>query len=179
MLTGSNVHLAAFDSQHATKTRVWLNDEEICLFLGRTRPISDVEQEQWFNNLHKNESCTYFAIVDNQNKKHLGNIWLYDINPRNRSAEVRVVLDKTIAGRGLGSEALSLIAQYGFNWLNLHKLYAYVLAPNVRAMKAFEKAGFQKEAILEQDRWINGQFVDVVRLKLFNSQWTAPQKPED
>lgn len=63
--------------------------------------------------------------------------------------------------KGLGPRALNLIAGYAFESCNLHKLYAYVLDFNERGRKAFEKAQFQVEGILKQDRWVLGKFVDV------------------
>ena len=47
-----------------------------------------------------------------------------------------------------------------FNELGLHRIYAYVLAINPAARRAFERAGFALEGTLRDDRWSDGSFVD-------------------
>jgi RimJ/RimL family protein N-acetyltransferase len=64
-------------------------------------------------------------------------------------------------GRGLGTEAIDLLAQRAFDLMSLHRLYAYVLAVNPRAKRAFEKAGFRAEGLLRADRWTGDGYVDV------------------
>jgi RimJ/RimL family protein N-acetyltransferase len=68
----------------------------------------------------------------------------------------------------LGAEALKLIVDYSFKFLNLHKVYAFVLEDNKRARRAFEKAGFVLEGTLRADRWSQGRFVDVYLLGCLN-----------
>ncbi len=69
--------------------------------------------------------------------------------------------DVTARDRGLGSEAVNLLATWGFEALGLHRVYAYVLAINPRAQRAFEKAGFRTEGLLRGDRWSGDMPVDV------------------
>ncbi len=162
MLSGSKISLATFEREHAQKTLTWLNDTELCKFLGRTEPISQAEQEIWFELLKGKKSETlFFAIETTDTKEHAGNVWLHGIDTKNAKAEVRIVLDPKHSGKGLGVEALSLIKQYGFEWLNLHKLTGYVLSFNLPAQKAFEKAGYICEAVLTEERWSNGRYVDL------------------
>ena len=88
-----------------------------------------------------------------------------------RHGEVRILIgDKRYWGKGMGTEAISLLSQFAFEKLNLHKIYAYVLASNPRASEAFEKVGFTREGLLKKDRYVNGVFVDVVRLGLLRKE---------
>ena len=43
----------------------------------------------------------------------------------------------------------------------MHRVYAYVLAFNPRARKAFEKCGFVLEGVLREDRRSGGGYTDV------------------
>lgn len=129
--------------------------------MDRARPVSEQEHESWFLATRKRQDCRYFAVESSDGLRHFGNIWLWNIDSRHRRAEVRVVIDPTSVNRGLGSESIDLIARYGFDRLGLHKLFAYVLSINPRARKAFEKAGFQVEGVLKEDRLTAEGFVDV------------------
>jgi diamine N-acetyltransferase len=78
---------------------------------------------------------------------------------------VRILIgNKSLLGKGYGTEALLLISDFAFYHLNLHKIYAFVLASNKRARKSFEKAGFSLEGTLKGDRFVNDKYEDVYYL---------------
>ena len=165
MITGQTISLRPLERRHLVETRAWANDPELARLLDRARPISDVEHEQWFAKLHEQADCVYFAIETNADRRHIGNVWLWDIDARHRKAELRIMIGETThLGHGTGAEAISLMCAYAFERLNLHKVYAYVLATNLRARHAFEKAGFVLEGTLREDRWAGESYTDVYLL---------------
>ena len=169
MITGQNISLRPFDSCHLDNTRAWVNDSELAQLLDRAMPVSDTEHEQWFSGLHGRTDCIYFAIETNTKAQHIGNVWLWGIDWRHRKAELRIVIgDKNYLGRGIGTEAIFLICSYAFERLNLHKVYAYVLASNLRARSSFEKVGFIEEGVLKEDRWTGNCYSDVYLLGKLN-----------
>ena len=161
ILRGQGVCLCPFDRRHFEATRTWANDPALSLLLDRARPVSDTEHERWTASLNGRGDCVYFAI-ETPASHHVGNIWLWAIDPRHRKAEVRIVIgDIQSVGRGMGSDAIRLLSEYAGDRLNLRRLYAYVLATNPRARRAFEKAGFELEGTLRRDRWVGGEYADV------------------
>ena len=165
MIDGPRVWLRPLGRAHLARTLQWANDPELAALLDRARPVEPEEHQRWFQGLAAREDCRYFAIERAGSGEHIGNVWLWDIVRRHRRAEVRVLIG-TPGGenKGLGTEALGLLASYAFSHLDLHKLYAYVLAFNPRAKRAFEKAGYQVEGILRSDRWARDRYVDVYLL---------------
>jgi ribosomal-protein-alanine N-acetyltransferase len=124
--------------------------------------VSDHEHERWYAGLEGRADRVLLAVETRGDGRHIGNVWLWDIDTRHRKAEVRVVIGAAAArGRGQGSEAIDLLSRYAFDRLNLHRTYAYVLASNAAALRAFEKAGFKLEGVLREDRWDGGRYVDV------------------
>ncbi len=165
MITGHTIVLRPFERRHMEETRAWANDPELMRLLDRARPISDVEHEKWFAALHDKTDCVYFAIETVKDARHIGNVWLWNIDSRHRRAELRILIGShTDHGRGAGTEAISLLCGYAFERLNLHKVYAYVLGINERARHAFERAGFVLEGTLHEDRWVNDAYTDVYLL---------------
>jgi len=162
MMSGRLVQLGALDRSHLDRTRSWSNNGDLCRLLDRARPVSDSEHEEWFGALLNRTDRVYFAIETARDHKHIGNVWLWDIDPRHHKAEVRIMIGETDeAGRGMGTEAIDLACQYAFQRLNLHRVYAYVLEINPRARRAFEKAGFALEGTLRKDRWYDDRYIDV------------------
>ena len=162
-MSDQTVWLWPLDRRHLDKTLEWANDPELMRLLNRAQTVSRDEHEQWFAGIQKRQDCCYFAI-ESVEGKHLGNVWLWDIDQRHRRAELRIVMALDHAGKGVGSEAISRLCDYAFQRLNLHKVYAYVLALNPRARRSFEKAGFVLEGTLREDRWTGESFVDVYLL---------------
>lgn len=156
------VRLVPLDTRHLAATLAWANDPELMRLLGRSSTVSPDEHLRWFEELRTRTDCRYFAIEATGDGRHLGNVWLWDIDARHRRAEVRVVMGAADGrDRGLGSDALDLAAHTAFETLGLARVYAYVFAFNVRARRAFEKAGFRVEGLLRQDRAGETERIDV------------------
>jgi [ribosomal protein S5]-alanine N-acetyltransferase len=69
-------------------------------------------------------------------------------------------LSETFWGRGIMTEAIKIIVDYGFNNLDIVRIQAGVLSNNPRSMRVLEKAGFVKEGILKQGIIKNGVILD-------------------
>lgn len=161
----SGIILGPFDRRYCEQTRAWMNDPALAHALGRARPVSDAEHERWFASLAGRADCAFFAILAGTERRHVGNVWLWDVDSRHRKAELRIVLGADDSrGRGWGPEAIRRACAFGFEQLNLHKVYAYVLGFNHGARRAFEKAGFAEEGLLKADRWSVDRYVDVFLL---------------
>jgi RimJ/RimL family protein N-acetyltransferase len=170
MSTPPAVSLQPFERRHLAQTLQWTNDPELARLLDRSRQIATDEHEQWFASLATRQDTKFFAIEDDA--RHIGNVWLADIDVRHRKAEVRIVIAADAVNRGSGTHGLSLISDYAFNVMKLHRLYAVVLAFNPRGRRAFEKAGFVLEGTLRDDRFDGTQYVDAFLLARIN---TSPE----
>lgn len=163
-LEGLGVRLRAFTREDAEAYRGFVNDPEIARRIDRAGSVSEAEHAQWFEKLTSDPSIAPFAVEETPSRRFLGLVWLFDIERRHGRAEVRIVLGEG-RGKGAGVEALRLLSRHAFERLGLVKLWADVLAFNVPAARAFEKAGFVREGLLRQDRAsvAGGGRVDVIR----------------
>ena len=99
-------------------------------------------------NFHGNKDNIFLAIVLKDNKKHIGNIKIGPINWYHRLAEIGIMIgEKDCWGKGYAAEAISLLADFAFSKLNLHKLTAGCYEQNQGSLKAFQKAGFEVEEV--------------------------------
>jgi RimJ/RimL family protein N-acetyltransferase len=167
MYDGRYIRLRPFEWEDAEKYRAWVNDSQIVSLVDRVRPVTAEEHRRWYDTIVSDPHCVIFAIEVRPKKRFVGCVWLYGIDHRHRHAEVRIVIgDKQYWGRGIGREAISGIVQFAFGKLDLHKVYAYVLATNPRAAETFKTAGFVREGLLRGERYVDGEFVDVLRFGL-------------
>lgn len=165
-----DIALVPLDRSHMARTRAWANDPEIARVMDRARPVSEPEHEAWFESILERTDCVYFAVERNAEPRHVGNVWLWAVDGRHRKAELRIVIgDPAARGLGIGRAAIDRLCRYGFERLNLHRVYAFVLAINPGARRAFEQAGFAVEGTLRQDRWAGDHFTDVYVLGRLNT----------
>ena len=169
-MVAERLRLVTLDRPHLARTREWANDPDLMRLMDRKQPVTPVEHEAWFASLARRSDCAYFAIETLDGGAHVGNVWLWDIDRRNRKAELRVVVGDTGArGHGLGSEAIDRLCRYGFEQAGLHRIYAYVLGINPAGRRAFERAGFTIEGTLRDDRWAVDRFIDSYLLARVNA----------
>lgn len=74
-------------------------------------------------------------------------------------------------GGGYGTDALLLLADYAFDWLDLHKLWLITMALNARVMRQMEKVGFDLEARQRAATWANNGWVDALTYGIQRSAW--------
>jgi RimJ/RimL family protein N-acetyltransferase len=153
------IDLVPLALRHKAATLQWMNDAQMMPLLNRLNIITSDEHDGWFSSLPGRIDVAYFAVEHAGTRRHIGNIWLHSIE-RLRSAEVRIVLSPDMHSRRVGQTAISLLSRYAFGEMRLQRLYAYVLATNPRARRAFEKAGFGVEDTLKAERWTGTSFVD-------------------
>lgn len=102
-----------------------------------------------------------FGIYDQQTKKLIGHISLYAVKKLPySSAFVGYSMDEAYTGRGIATEAVTLVVQFAFRQLDLHRVEAYVAPSNLPSRRVIEKSGFVQEGLLRELLFINGKWID-------------------
>ncbi len=72
---------------------------------------------------------------------------------------------------GHGTDALLLLVDYAFRWLDLRRLMLGTMAPNIRAQRNVEKCGFRLEAYERQATLVNGEWFDALNYGMLREEW--------
>jgi RimJ/RimL family protein N-acetyltransferase len=145
----------------------WINDRDLMLFNAPFQPTHEASHLDWIRGLSKRADLVAFAIRTQPAKKLIGVCQLTAINHVSRSATLQIRIGEAAArGKGLGLEAVNALVAFGFTDLNLHRIALHVFATNVRAIKTYERAGFQHEGTLRDAAFVDGRFVDVKMMAL-------------
>ena len=91
--------------------------------------------------------------------------------------EFQIIISPEHQGKGLASRAAKLAMDYGFNVLNLYKLYLIVDKENEKAIHIYRKLGFMVEGELIHEFFINGEYRNTIRMCIFQHQHLAGHKP--
>lgn len=102
----------------------------------------------------------------------VGYISLSNIVWSNRVADLGVYVgDAEDWGKGIGSEAVSILLSYAFNELNLHRIQLDVVDYNKRAIRLYNQLGFAHEGTRRQHGQRDGEHFDVLIYGILASEW--------
>lgn len=175
-IVGKGIYLRGLEKEDLKRNMFqWANDSEVTyyMFMGAIPNSMELLEEE-YEQIVKSKNDVVFAIVDKKTDVHIGNVGLYTINWISWSGELRIIIgDKEYWNKGYGTEATKLTVQYGFEKLNINKVWLGVNAEHEGAIKAYENAGFVHEGILRQEIYRNGKYYDAVRMSILKDEYFA------
>lgn len=163
MLKGKSVGLRAIEEKDLEQLLIWRNQAEYRRFFREYRELGSAEQRSWFEQkvLH-DEHTRMFSIVKLESEDILGACGLCYIDWVNQCADFSIYIGK--GGLYIDDEyaidAAQLMIAYGFDELNLHRLWAEIYDIDEKKKKMFKQLGFVHEATHKETHWTDGKWVD-------------------
>jgi [ribosomal protein S5]-alanine N-acetyltransferase len=117
--------------------------------------------------IETNEGINW-AITLKGDPKLIGLIGHYRIKPENFRAEIGYMLLPEFNGKGIITEAIKEVVNYGFKVMQLHSIEAIIAPENFGSEKVLQKNGFVKEAHLKENEFYEGRFLDTVIYSILN-----------
>ena len=150
----------------------WLNDEEVTRFNSHgVFPNTMEKMKQFYESINPQRQVV-LAIVERSTSLHVGNVSLQSINWINRNAEFAILLgDKNCWGKGIGTSAAKLIVNYGFERLNLHRIYCGTIAGNTGMEKLAKKLKMKEEGRRREAVYKNGSYHDIIEYGVLRNEY--------
>lgn len=111
--------------------------------------------------IETNEGINW-AITLKGDDKMLGVIGHYRIKPEHYRAEVGYMILPEYHGKGITTEAVQCVVDYGFNTMQLHSIEGVIDPENEASERVLQKCGFVKEAHFKENEFYDGKFIDAV-----------------
>lgn len=167
-LQSERVRLRPLLKQDASILYEWITDRNLMIHNVPYFPVSETDHEAWVEKMmSKRSDLVLFVIEELSTRQSIGTCQLLNINWIHRSAELQIRIgNEAYQSKGFGIEAVKLLCEFGFSDLNLHRVYLHVFASNERAIRSYEKCGFQNEGTLIEAAFINGVWADVLVMGL-------------
>jgi RimJ/RimL family protein N-acetyltransferase len=166
-IVGKRCYLSPIDENDSEKYTQWLNDLEVTQYLSAMYPrVINVKNEKEF--LEKLAKEHNYAIIDTDTNELLGNCGFTSIDNLNQTSEIGIFIgNKNFWNKGYGTEAMTLLIDFGFKVLNLHNISLRVVSFNPRAKKVYEKIGFniigkRRESILKGKERYDMIYMDIL-----------------
>jgi RimJ/RimL family protein N-acetyltransferase len=174
---GSLVRLTAEDPEPAAKFLAQTaRDSEYTRLLDTDprRMWSATKIQSWIENDlgNRREDFYYFLIRSLAEDRLIGFLNLYALSGQHGDTWLGIGLgDRSYWGKGYGTDAVRVILRYAFSELNLRRVSLAVFAYNERAVKAYQKAGFQEEGRLRRYIARDGQRHDYIVMGVLREEW--------
>jgi RimJ/RimL family protein N-acetyltransferase len=173
-IEGETIDLVAGNSKWAKLLCKWNNAPNVRHYARNLWPITLEDVKKWFDppvEGHMRNSIV-FTIYHKADTRPIGTIGFGRIRWVDRRALISGVIGEVdLWGRGIMVEAAKLLIEYGFSELNLHKINAELLSLDKRSLRVAEKLGFKKEAVFNEQMYVDGQYQDIEKLSLFKRDW--------
>lgn len=87
-------------------------------------------------------------MIEDDKSQVVGIIDIVNFDPKNRRAEIGIIILNQYRRQGYGTSALAQIHSYALRTLHLHQLYAIIDAKNQPAFQLFQESGYQSSSSL-------------------------------
>ena len=172
-LVGETIYLSPRNAEDVEIFTEWLNDFETTDYLGRSGYLVSFEAEKKYLEQNADNQNINFVMVTLENDKMIGTVSLEQIDNINRTATLGIFIgDKEYRSRGIGTEAIKLILDYGFHYLNLQNIKLNLMAFNERALRCYQKCGFKEYGRRRKCKFVNGKFYDSIQMDILAEEFS-------
>jgi RimJ/RimL family protein N-acetyltransferase len=176
MIRGERVWLRPIEPADIVADSALAGDAEVGHFLGAKSPMSRAASERFSTEIMSQIGQTGYpyAICLLGEERSIGTVFLRDVDKVNGSGVVGIFLgDRRYLGQGYGTDALNALVDFGFSELRLERIELEVFDYNARAIRSYQKAGFQTDAVLRHARFHRGAHHDVHLMSILRDDWLA------
>ncbi|MDE6054506.1 MAG: GNAT family N-acetyltransferase [Lachnospiraceae bacterium] len=163
VIRGQQIYLRPITADDTELAVRWRNEPTVVENFIYRKPVSRKDHEEWLTNKVFKGLVHQFIICRSEDAMPLGSVYLQNFEDEHKRAESGIYLgEEQVYGKGIGTEAVKLMADYAFGTLGLHKLSARVLAYNMASRRLHEKAGYVQEAHLKDELFLEGKYEDLI-----------------
>lgn len=127
-----------------------------------TSPTKAMSKIKSMNSDFDKQKAIWWAITEKQEGQVIGYFGIYNIDKKNKLAEIGYLLHPDFWQKGIMSEVMDQTIDFAFDNLNCHRLSANVNPHNEGSIALLDKFHFKKEAHFKEDYFYNGEFLDSV-----------------
>lgn len=177
-IQGEQIDLVVKNIEHINIYLKWENNPIIRKYQHVEIPITlEIMKKEWFSDVRDKKKIT-FEIWYKKDKIPIGLIDFHKISSKRRRAEICIYIGELeYWGKGIGTEAVNLMLNYGFNTWNYHKIVAKVNVNNKQSLKMFKNIGFIEKRQRRKGRmFIDGKWTTIKLLVIKNKHYKSKLK---
>lgn len=106
-----------------------------------------------------------------ENGSYIGNIGLHNLKNSERGGMIGYWLAENNQGRGIITDCVRALINFGFYTLGLNRIYIHCAAENKKSRAVPERLGFVQEGTLQDGTLLYGAFHDLIVYGLVKRRW--------
>ncbi len=176
MLDGLLVDLVPYGDRFWEHVHDWHNGEGVYFWAtgGRWivthREVEEMRKER-LEEIEQGDLRMAFG-VQTKDGTPIGMFAFNRVHPHHRLLMLSAIIgDPAYWGGGYGTDALTLLADFGFNWLDAHKLWLMTMSLNERVQRQMVKVGFMLEGRQREAVWASNDWADLLAYSLLRDEW--------
>jgi len=182
MIDRENIRLRPLKKSDSELFFKWRNDLNFVeKALSMRLPKHELLEETWLDNAMQDTSNrnVYFIIEARDTGQPIGFTALTNIDWISRNASAGIaVMHQDYRGKGLSTESFRALFDYGFNILNLHKIWTHVYSVNQASVKLHERLGCSLEGTLKEHYYWNNAYHDAFQYGILKETFNSLNKPK-
>ena len=175
-LQGKHVYLRAPTPDDADALFALFADPEVMRYWSRPPMTARAEAEGLIGEIldgFAQRTILNWMVESRQDGALIGTCALFRIDARHRRAEIGYSLRRDHWGRGLAAEAVSLLLDWSFRTLGLHRIEADIDPRNDGSRGLLGRLGFASEGLLRERYFVGDEISDTELFGLLESDWKA------
>ena len=137
-----------------------INDRYVYKYTLRIpHPYTLRHAKQWINSAKKKDKTKINFAIDIDGEV-VGGIGLNDIEKH--KSDIGYWLGRKYWNKGIMTEAIKIVTNFGFNELKLRRIYAYVNVKNKASAQVLENNGYELEGLLRKYYLKDGKLMDAL-----------------
>jgi RimJ/RimL family protein N-acetyltransferase len=149
-----------------------MSDRETALFSGEVYPITEKGMEDFYERTQKTEDRIWLLIESKASNEIIGETGFLRIFMPWRTADYSLMIwKKEFWGKGIAKMTADLMLEYGFNFLNFHRVAIGVVEKNERAVRFWKKLGFVEEGRQVHGFFSHGEYSDFVMMRMLEDEY--------
>jgi|WetSurMetagenome_2_1015567.scaffolds.fasta_scaffold106208_2 [ribosomal protein S5]-alanine N-acetyltransferase len=172
-LEGAHLLLRPVSANDVTASYIrWMSDPLVNRYMEtRFREHTEDNIRDFVETMRRDRDICFMAIIHKQDGSHIGNIKLGPVSRIHGRGEISFFIgEKLLWGKGLASEAVSLLTEFGLSQRGLQKVTAGAYSNNIGSIRVFEKCGFIREAVMRSHYICEGERVDRICFARFREK---------
>jgi RimJ/RimL family protein N-acetyltransferase len=153
----------------------WVTDPEVALHLGLTQPPRTIRDEQaWISSVLADPDHLRMFVIEDENARPIGTSTLRGIEPEEGFAFFGILIgERALWDHGYGTAATLATLAFAFQHLGLREVRLSCYSQNQRALRCYEKAGFQP--VTQHWSWVPEGGADL-RMSITRERWEEMQQ---
>jgi RimJ/RimL family protein N-acetyltransferase len=131
---------------------IYCDIDAFCFYVGALKETPEISRTMKIleNQIKEFQKAKVYSwtIAEMKSGKALGRILLSNFESNNKIANIGYWIGRDSWGKGIISNCIKPVVEFGFSYLELERIYTTIHSDNIASWKALEKNGFIREGLL-------------------------------